>query len=158
MTSVINKTQRDFIINDSMISSILCDNGNEIIIMPINKKESFALLSEEYYKKYYINGELHFMNMENEEDVGMINKYIFKQAEQRKENVIGTKKELEIFDRRYNQILSFSIEHKDIKEKILYIESDLLNLEGIKEGLLKYESELKIYEKLNIECEKCESK
>jgi len=93
---IINKTQRDFIINDSMISSILCDNGNEIIIMPINKKESFALLSEEYYKKYYINGELHFMNMENEEDVGMINKYIFKQAEQRKENVIGTKKELEI--------------------------------------------------------------
>ena len=74
------------------------------------------------------------------------------------DNKESIKKELEIFDRRYNQILSFSIEHKDIKEKILYIESDLLNLEGIKEGLLKYESELKIYEKLNIECEKCESK
>lgn len=93
---VINKTQRDFIINDSMISSILCDNGNEIIIMPINKKESLALLSEEYYKKYYINEELYFMNIENKEDVEMINRYIYKSAKKNSENIIGTKYELEV--------------------------------------------------------------
>lgn len=93
---VINKTQRDFIINDSMISPILCDNGNEIIIMPINKKESLALLSEEYYKKYYINEELYFMNIENEEDVEMINRHIYKSAKKNSENIIGTKYELEV--------------------------------------------------------------
>lgn len=94
---IINKTQRDFVINDSMISSIVCDDGNEIIIMPINKKECLALLPEEYYKKkYYINGELHFMNIENEQYVENINRYIYRFAKIENENVIGTKSELEV--------------------------------------------------------------
>lgn len=99
---IINKTQRDFIINDSMISSIVCDNGNEIIIMPINKKECLALLPEEYYKKYYINGELYFMNIENEEDVEMINRYIYRFSKKNNENIIGTKNELEILLKKEN--------------------------------------------------------
>lgn len=99
---IINKTQRDFIINDSMISSIICDNGNEIIIMPINKKECLALLQKEYYKKYYINGKLYFMNMENEEDIEMINRYIYRFAKKNNENIIGTKRELEILLKQEN--------------------------------------------------------
>lgn len=98
---IINKTQRDFIINDSMISSIVCDNGNEII-MPINKKECLDLLPEEYYKKYYINGELYFMNIENEEDVEMINRYIYRFSKKNNENIIGTKNELEILLKKEN--------------------------------------------------------
>ena len=35
---IINKTDRDFIISDTMISSVYCDNGNELVVMPINKK------------------------------------------------------------------------------------------------------------------------
>lgn len=93
---IINKTDRDFIINDTMISSIICDNGNEIIIMPLNKKECLALLSEEYYKKYVVNGKLYFMNIDDEKKVEMVNKYIYRFAKENKENVIGSKGELEI--------------------------------------------------------------
>lgn len=92
---IINKTDRDFIINDTMISSIQCDNGNEIIIMPINKKECLALLQEEYYKKYYVNGNLYFMNIEDEKEVEKINRNIYRFAKNNQENVIGTKEELE---------------------------------------------------------------
>jgi len=93
---IINKTERDFIINDTMISSAFCDSGNEIVILPINKKECFVLMEEEYYKKYIVNGHFYFMNIENEKDVEMINKYIYRYAKQHNENVIGTREELEI--------------------------------------------------------------
>lgn len=92
---IINKTKRDFIINDTMIASVICDNGNEIIIMPINKKECLALMTEEYYKKYIVNGKLYFMNIEDEKEVEMINRYIYRFAKMNKENVIGPKNELE---------------------------------------------------------------
>ena len=98
---IINKTQRDFIINDSMISWITCDN-EKVIIMPINKKECFALLPEECYKKYHVNGELYYMNIENEEEVEMINRYIYRFSKKNNENVIGTKHELEILLRQEN--------------------------------------------------------
>jgi len=93
---IINKTDRDFIINDTMISSIVCDNGNEIVIMPINKKECLALLPEDYYKKYVVNGKLYFMNIKDEKEVEMVNRYIYKFAKENKENVIGSKEELEM--------------------------------------------------------------
>lgn len=67
-----------------------------------------------------------------------------------------SKKELETLDSKREEILKFNVEHKDIKEKILHIETQLLNIEGIDEGFLKYERELEDYEKLCIECEKCE--
>lgn len=92
---IINETDRDFIISDTMISSIYCDNGNELVIMPINKKVCLALMKEEYYKKYIVDDKLYFMNIDDESEVGKINRYIFKQAKTKKENVIGTKKELE---------------------------------------------------------------
>ena len=92
---IINKTDRDFIINDTMISSIQCDKGNEIIIMPINKKECLALLPEEYYKKYLVNGNLYFMNIEDEKEVEKVNRHIYRFAKRNQENIIGTKEELE---------------------------------------------------------------
>ena len=92
---IINKTKREFIINDTMISSISCDMGNEIIIMPINKKECLALLPEKYYKKYFINGRLYYMSIDDENEVEMINKYIYRFAKRNNENVIGSKNELE---------------------------------------------------------------
>lgn len=93
---IINKTSRDFVINDNMIASINCDDENEIIILPINKKECLALMNEEYHKKYLIDGQLYFMKIEEEKDIEMINKYIFIRAKHYKENVIGTRKELEL--------------------------------------------------------------
>lgn len=93
---IINKTKRDFIINDTLISGFYCDNKNEIIILPINKKVCLALMNKEYHEKYMINGELYFMNMEKDEDVEMINKCIYERAKQKMENVIGSKEELKI--------------------------------------------------------------
>lgn len=97
---IINKTNRDFIINDTMISWISCDKGNEIIIMPLNKKVCVALLQEEYYKKYIVNGKLYYMNIEDEKEVEMVNRYIYKFAKDNNENVIGTKSELETLQRK----------------------------------------------------------
>lgn len=93
---IINKTNRDFIINDTMISSIRCDNQNEVIILPINKKECLALMEESYYKKYVKDDKLYFMNIEDELNVELFNKHIFKRAKENNENVIGTRTELEI--------------------------------------------------------------
>ena len=93
---IINKTDRDFVINDSMISSINGDGGNEIIIMPMNKKECLALMKEDYYKKYVKDGILYYMNIENDNDIEMINRYICRYAKEKKENIIGTRNELEI--------------------------------------------------------------
>ena len=98
---IINKTNRDFIINDTMISWISCDKGNEIIIMPLNKKVCVALLQEEYYKKYIVNGKLYYMNIEDEKEVEMVNRYIYRFAKDNNENVIGTKSELETLQRKY---------------------------------------------------------
>lgn len=93
---IINKTKRNFIINDTLISGFYCDNKNEIIILPVNNKVCLALMDAKYHKKYVINGELYFMNMEKDEDVEMINKYIYERAKQNGENVIGNKEELKI--------------------------------------------------------------
>ena len=53
-------------------------------------------MQEEYYKKYVIGNKLYFMNIEDESEVEMINRYIFRYAKKNKENVIGSKNELEI--------------------------------------------------------------
>lgn len=97
---IINKTDRDFVINDTMISSISCDNKNEVVILPINRKECLALMQEEYYKKYVVDNKLYFMNIEEDANVEMINRYIFRYAKNNNENIIGTKKELEILLKR----------------------------------------------------------
>ena len=99
---IINKTDRDFVINDTMISSIFCDKKNEVVILPINKKECIALMSEEYYKKYIVDNKLYFMNIEDYESVEMINRYIFRYAKRNKENIIGTKKELQVLLEKEN--------------------------------------------------------
>lgn len=93
---IINKTDRDFVINDSMISSIIGDGGNEIIIMPINLKECLALMKEEYYKKYVKDSRLYYMSIKNDNDIEMINRYIYRYAKAKEENVIGSRNELEI--------------------------------------------------------------
>jgi len=112
------------------------------IIFDINfHKNNLDVLNKEFEetKSYYIeieNLKSKIIDLESlKNTVEEKQKHEFKIKDLEKElldlddNKESIKKELEIFDRRYNQILSFSIEHKDIKEKILYIESDLLNLE-----------------------------
>lgn len=79
-----------------MISEISCDEGNKVIILPISKKICLELIEEEYYnKKYFKNGELYYMDI-NESQVGEVNKKIYKLAKKNKENIIGSKRELEI--------------------------------------------------------------
>lgn len=99
---MINFTDIDFIINDTLISSIYYDGWNEIMILPISKKECLTLMDEDYYKKYVVNGRVHAIGIEKESDVQMINKYIFKEAIRKGENVIGNRKELEILLQEMN--------------------------------------------------------
>lgn len=73
------------------------------------------------------------------------------------EKIKYLKEELKMFNLKYDENLKFIIEHKDIKDKILHMERDILNIEGIEEGLNKYELELEEYRKLGIESEKCET-
>lgn len=93
---MINKTNRDFIINDTMISRISVEKSNPIIIIPINKKECLALLEKNYSRRYYINGEFYYMNPVDENAIEDINKQIYMFAKYYNENVIGSKNELEI--------------------------------------------------------------
>ena len=92
---IINKTERDFVLSNNILSSVIVDDGNEILIMPVNPKICIALMQEEYYKKYLVDGNLYYMNIENEEKVKNINGYIFAQAKRKHEDVIGNEKELE---------------------------------------------------------------
>lgn len=93
---IINKTNRDFIINDTMISRISVEKSNPIIIIPINKKECLALLEKNYSRRYYINGEFYYMNPVDENAIEDMNKQIYMFAKYYNENVIGSKDELEI--------------------------------------------------------------
>lgn len=91
---IINKTTRNFIINESMISSIKVDNNNEVIILPINHKVCIALMTKEYMKKYLVDDTIHSMEVVDENIVGEMNKYIYINAKYQKEKIIGDKKEL----------------------------------------------------------------
>ena len=93
---IINTTNRDFIINDTMISLITLNQKEKITILPFNKKCCLALMEENYYANFYNNGGLHPMGINNESDVELINKHIFERAKRNNENVIGTREELEI--------------------------------------------------------------
>lgn len=93
---IINKTNRDFVTIDTMILQITIDKDNKTIIIPINKKECLALLEADHFKLYFKNGEFHYMNVENENTVETINKEIYAFARYYDENVIGSKKELEM--------------------------------------------------------------
>ena len=79
-----------------MISEISCDEGNKVTILPISKEICLVLMEEEYYNKnYFENGEFYYMDVE-EYQVEEINKKIYKLAKKNKENIIGSKRELEI--------------------------------------------------------------
>lgn len=93
---MINKTDRDFVINDTMISRTTVDTNNTILIMPINKRVCLALLEEDYFKEYMKNGEFHYMNVAYENTVDAINRKIYRFAKYYNENVIGSKNELEL--------------------------------------------------------------
>ena len=91
---IINKTDADFIINDTMISNIKVDNGNEIIVLPISPKICIVLMAKEYFKKYIVDGEFYYMRIDNQDEVDKMNKGIFRYAVRNKENVIGPVVEL----------------------------------------------------------------
>lgn len=91
---IINKTDADFIINDTMISTISIDNGNPAVILPITPKVCIALLEKDYYKKYMKDEYLYYMKIDNPSEVEEINKKIYKFALANQENVIGNKLEL----------------------------------------------------------------
>ena len=93
---MINKTNRNFVISDNMISSIKVDSGNEIIILPISTKECLVLMDSQYYQKYMVNGDLYYMRIDDEKKIGKINRSIFKKAKEKNENIIGEMEELEI--------------------------------------------------------------
>ena len=91
---IINKTDANFIINDTLISNIRVDNGNEIIIIPISPKIAIVLMEKDYFKKYMINGYFYYMRIDNPKEVEEINQEIYKYASKNKENVIGAISEL----------------------------------------------------------------
>ncbi|BAK81535.1 AAA family ATPase [Candidatus Arthromitus sp. SFB-rat-Yit] len=66
------------------------------------------------------------------------------------------KTKLDILNNKHEEMLKFNLENRDVKDKIVHIETELLNTEEINEGFYKYECELGIYGELLDKCKKCE--
>lgn len=88
---IVNHTTKSFIVNKSMFSTVKVDNNNEIIIFPINRFVCIVLMEKEYYKKWCVNGNLHYMNVSKESDIDKINRYILVTAKNNNEDIIGDK-------------------------------------------------------------------
>lgn len=92
---MVNKTERNFVINETMITDVSAINKKGLLILPINYKECLCLMNKEYYQEYIHKGYLYYISIEQESIIEEINKEIFKNARREKENIIGSRVELE---------------------------------------------------------------
>ena len=87
---IVNKTEKNFIINKSMISIIkLNENKEEVMIMPITKKICLALISEDFYNEMKTKDRVCHMYIDDLEQIDLINERIFQFATFNNEEVIG---------------------------------------------------------------------
>ena len=98
---IINNTDSNFIINDSMISSAF-KNNKEFVILPINPKACITLMDKEQHKQYMPNNKLYYLKVDKDM-VRRINEAIFLNAKKYNENVIGDLKELKILKNHFKK-------------------------------------------------------
>ena len=87
---IINDTEKNFIINKSMISIICFNESNDdVIIMPITQKMCLALITEEFYNKMITDTGVCYMYINDSKQIDLINEQIFRCATVNNEDVIG---------------------------------------------------------------------
>ena len=92
-----NKTKKGFITCKANFAEISIDNGNRACIMPLSPKIALMLVPHNYYEKVINeNGMGAYMIVNEEKDILVINKLIYRYAKTLKdESVIGIKRDLE---------------------------------------------------------------
>lgn len=87
---ILNDTEKNFIINKSMISIIRFNESNDdVIIMPITQKLCLALITEAFYNEMKTDTGVCYMYINDSEQIDLINEQIFRFATFNNEDVIG---------------------------------------------------------------------
>lgn len=96
VTVVINETLEGLVTTRSTLSSIIIDDNNEMIIMPLSPKFAIALVEKKYFYEKNIKGNIfRYMKINDTKELRELNKWIFCQSKRYKnESVIGLKGDL----------------------------------------------------------------